>query len=64
MNEKLKEAITLTDDISNLEKELSDLREMRRKLIIELRREKVTARVLSDALGMSEQNVHKIVKVK
>jgi hypothetical protein len=29
-----------------------------------LRSDKVTARKLSDLLGMSEQNVHKIVKGK
>ena len=64
MDEKLKAAITLTDEIVRVESELATLREDRKKLMIELRQSKVTARVLSDCLGMSEQNVHKIVKGK
>ena len=64
MEEKLQAAITLTDEIVRVESELTALREDRKKLMIELREGKVTARVLSDCLGMSEQNVHKIVKGK
>lgn len=64
MDEKLQAAITLTDEIVRVESELTALREDRKKLMIELREGKVTARVLSDCLGMSEQNVHKIVKGK
>jgi hypothetical protein len=64
MEDKLQAAITLTDEIVRVESELSSLREDRKKLMIELRQNKVTARVLSDCLGMSEQNVHKIVKGK
>lgn len=64
MDEKLQAAITLTDEIVRVESELTSLREDRKKLMIELRQAKVTARVLSDCLGMSEQNVHKIVKGK
>jgi len=64
MEEKLQAAITLTDEIVRVESELTSLREDRKKLMIELRQNKVTARVLSDCLGMSEQNVHKIVKGK
>jgi DNA-binding Xre family transcriptional regulator len=64
MDDKLQAAITLTDEIVRVESELASLREDRKKLMIELREGKVTARVLSDCLGMSEQNVHKIVKGK
>jgi len=32
--------------------------------MVKLRQNKITARRLSDLLGMSEQNVHKIVKSK
>jgi DNA-binding Xre family transcriptional regulator len=64
MDDKLQAAITLTDEIVRVESELASLREDRKKLMIELRQGKVTARVLSDCLGMSEQNVHKIVKGK
>ena len=64
MDEELQAAITLTDEIVRVEAELTSLREDRKKLMVELRQGKVTARVLSDCLGMSEQNVHKIVKGK
>lgn len=64
MDEKLQAAILLTDEIVRVESELASLREDRKKLMVELRQGKVTARVLSDCLGMSEQNVHKIVKGK
>lgn len=64
MDELLKLTINLTDEINLAQKNLDELREQRRKNIIHLRQGKVTARVLSDALGMSEQNVHKIVKGK
>jgi hypothetical protein len=64
MDDKLQAAITITDEIVRIESELASLREDRKKLMVELRKGKVTARVLSDCLGMSEQNVHKIVKGK
>jgi len=64
MDEELQAAITLTDEIVRVEAELTSLREDRKKLMVKLRQGKVTARVLSDCLGMSEQNVHKIVKDK
>jgi hypothetical protein len=64
MDEELQAAITLTDEIVRVEAELTSLREDRKKLMVKLRQGKVTARVLSDCLGMSEQNVHKIVKGK
>lgn len=64
MSEKLNEVVSISNSINELEKDLTSLRNKRRKLMIELREEKVTARKLSDLLGMSEQNVHKIVKGK
>ena len=64
MDEELQAAITLTDEIVRVEAELTSLREDRKKLMVKLRQGKVTARVLSDCLGMSEQNGHKIVKSK
>jgi DNA-binding Xre family transcriptional regulator len=64
MDELLKLTINLTDEINVAQKNLDELRAQRRKNIIHLRENKVTARVLSDCLGMSEQNVHKIVKGK
>ena len=64
MEEELKEALELTNEINELETHLSNLRGNRRLLMIGLRKNKVTARKISDVLGMSEQNVHKIVKSK
>jgi hypothetical protein len=58
MDEELQAAITLTDEIVRVEAELTSLREDRKKLMVKLRQGKVTARVLSDCLGMREQNVH------
>ena len=55
-------ALSLTNQIAELEDKLAILRGDRKLAIITLRREKVTARKISDVLGMSEQNVHKIVK--
>lgn len=60
--EVLQEAVSLTQEIEQMEMRLSALRSNRQLLIIGLRKNKVTARKISDALGMSEQNVHKIVK--
>ena len=55
-------ALSYTNQIAELEDKLTMLRANRKLAIITLRREKVTARKISDVLGMSEQNVHKIVK--
>lgn len=55
-------ALSYTNQIAELEDQLTMLRANRKLAIITLRREKVTARKISDVLGMSEQNVHKIVK--
>jgi DNA-binding Xre family transcriptional regulator len=64
MDELLKLTVELTNEITVVQNNLDEMRELRRKNIIALRQNKVTARVISDSLGMSEQNVHKIVKGK
>lgn len=64
MEDKLEAVIEITDAINRIENELTALRNDRKQLMIILRSNKVTARKLSDLLGMSEQNVHKIVKGK
>lgn len=64
MEKEFEEVVSITGSIARLENHLRMLRDERRDLIILLRKKKVTARKLSDALGMSEQNVHKIVKGK
>ena len=64
MEDELKTVIEITDAINRVEAELTQLRNDRKDLMIKLRGNKVTARKLSDLLGMSEQNVHKIVKGK
>ena len=60
--EALQEVVRLTEEIEEVEKHLSALRSNRNRLIVGLRRNKVTARKISDALGISEQSIHKIVK--
>lgn len=64
MNDELDAVVEITDAINRIELELTALRKDRKVLMIKLRQYKVTARRLSDLLGMSEQNVHKIVKSK
>ena len=64
MDKELEEVVSVANSITRLENHLRMLRDERRRLIVELRQNKVTARKLSDLLGMSEQNVHKIVKGK
>lgn len=60
--EALQEVVQLTEEIEEAEKHLSALRSNRNRLVVGLRRNKVTARKISDALGISEQSIHKIVK--
>lgn len=64
MNDELDAVVEITDAINRIELELTALRKDRKGLMIKLRQNKITARRLSDLLGMSEQNVHKIVKSK
>jgi len=62
MEDELDAVVEITNTINLIELELTALRKDRKELIIKLRQNKITARKLSDLLGMSEQNVHKIVK--
>ncbi len=62
MENELDAVVEITDAINRIQSELSALRDDRKTLMIKLRENKITARRLSDLLGMSEQNVHKIVK--
>ena len=62
MEDELDAVVEITEAINRIQSELSALRNDRKTLMIKLRSNKVTARKLSDLLGMSEQNVHKIVK--
>jgi hypothetical protein len=62
MEDELEAVVEITNTINLIELELTALRKDRKQLIIKLRQNKITARKLSDLLGMSEQNVHKIVK--
>ena len=64
MNDELDAVVEITDAINRIELELTALRKDRKVLMVKLRKNKITARRLSDLLGMSEQNVHKIVKSK
>lgn len=64
MEDELDAVVEITDAINRIELELSALRKDRQTLMVTLRENKITARRLSDLLGMSEQNVHKIVKNK
>jgi len=64
MEDELEAVVEITEAIDRIQSELSALRDDRKTLMIKLRSNKVTARKLSDLLGMSEQNVHKIVKGK
>ena len=62
MEDELEAVVEITEAIDRIQSELSALRDDRKTLMIKLRENKITARRLSDLLGMSEQNVHKIVK--
>lgn len=61
---ELDDVVDLNNAINKVEITLKQMREERRTRLIRLRANKVTARKLSDVLGMSEQNIHKIVKGK
>ena len=62
LDEPLNELIESNNRLTELESLTRDERTKRNKLIKELRASKVTARKLSDVLGISEQSIHKIVK--
>lgn len=62
MDGKLEQLIDTNNRLSELDAEAKETRTKRNNLVKELRRNKVTARKLSDILGISEQSIHKIVK--
>lgn len=62
LDEPLHELIESNNRLTELESEVQKERNKRNTLIKELRGRKITARKLSDVLGISEQSIHKIVK--
>lgn len=62
LDEPLHELIGSNNRLTELESEVQKERKKRNALIKELRGRKITARKLSDVLGISEQSIHKIVK--
>jgi len=62
LDEPLQELIESNNRLSELELEVQKERNKRNGLIKDLRGRKITARKLSDVLGISEQSIHKIVK--
>lgn len=62
LNEPLNELIESNNRLNELESEVQKERNKRNALIKDLRGRKITARKLSDVLGISEQSIHKIVK--
>ena len=58
----LTEAIVLTGGIRDAQSEIAHLGGRRREVIHELRKYGVTYRAIASAMGMTEQNVYKIVK--
>jgi len=62
LDEPLHELIESNNRLTELESEVQKERNKRNALIKESRGRKITARKLSDVLGISEQSIHKIVK--
>lgn len=62
LGEPLNELIESNNRLNELESEVQKERNKRNALIKDLRARKITARKLSDVLGISEQSIHKIVK--
>ncbi len=62
LDEPLNELIESNNRLNELESEVQKERNKRNALIKDLRGRKITARKLSDVLGISEQSIHKIVK--
>lgn len=62
LDEPLNELIESNNRLNELELEVQKERNKRNALIKDLRGRKITARKLSDVLGISEQSIHKIVK--
>lgn len=53
---------TLTDTIRDLQGDIETTAEDRRQVIISLREERITYREIAEAMGVTEQNVYKILK--
>jgi len=62
LDEPLEQLIDLNNELNSLEEEVLNKRRERNSMIKKLRANKITARKLSDVLGISEQSIHKIVK--
>lgn len=62
LDEPLEQLIDLNNKLNSLEEEVLNKRRERNSMIKKLRANKITARKLSDVLGISEQSIHKIVK--
>lgn len=62
LDDSLQELIESNNRLSELETKAKTERTRRNEIIKELRQRKITARKLSDVLGISEQSIHKIVK--
>lgn len=62
LDEPLNKLIESNNRLNELELEVQKERNKRNALIKDLRGRKITARKLSDVLGISEQSIHKIVK--
>lgn len=57
----LSEISTMTNEIRDLQKKIKDYGVERRKIIIDLRSKGVTYRGIAKTMGVTEQNVYKIL---
>ena len=62
LDDFIAQLIAQNNHLNELEAQAKSTRAERNRIIKELRNSKVTARKLSDVLGISEQSIHKIVK--
>jgi len=58
----LSEVKRLTDEIRVSQNDIVDVSEMRRTKILDLRQHRITYREIAEAMGVTEQNVYKILK--
>jgi DNA-directed RNA polymerase specialized sigma24 family protein len=58
----LEEARNLTEEIRRRQHEIEDLSKARRTVIMSLREQSVTYRVIAESMRTTEQNVYKIVR--
>jgi DNA-directed RNA polymerase specialized sigma24 family protein len=57
----LRDASIMTDEIRELQKKIRDRGVERRRVIIELRERNVTYKSIAEKMGVTEQNVYKIL---